>query len=146
VNAELAQRFVALYEQLDRHSIERLGEIYTEDIVFVDPFHRLEGLLALQQYMRGLYQDITNIHFACAAPSVATAEAYVRWTLSVTHPRLAGGRPIAVPGVSFLRGDSKIFYHEDFYDGGALLYEHVPILGAGVRFLKRRMQGEDALE
>lgn len=145
MNVELAQRFIALYGQLDRDCIERLGEIYTEDVVFVDPFHRIEGLLVLQQYMRGLYQDIASIRFACHAPSLGATEAYIRWTLSMVHPRLAGGREIAVPGVSFLRGDGKIFYHEDFYDAGALLYEHVPILGTGVRFLKRRMQGTDEL-
>jgi hypothetical protein len=145
VNQDLAQRFIALYAQLDRDCIERLDDIYTEDIVFVDPFHCIEGVLALQHYMRGLYQSITSIRFVCQAPALCGTEAYIRWNLLVVHPHLNGGREIAVPGVSFIRGEAKIFYHEDFYDAGALFYEHVPVLGAGVRFLKRRMQGADQL-
>ncbi|HSB97363.1 MAG TPA: hypothetical protein VLC91_12985 [Spongiibacteraceae bacterium] len=68
------------------------------------------------------------------------AETYIRWQLFFSSPQLNSGREIVIPGVSFIRGEEKIFYHEDFYDAGALLYEHVPLLGAAVRLLKRRMQ------
>ena len=33
----------------------------------------------------------------------------------------------------------KVYRHRDYFDAGALLYEHVPLLGRVIRWLKRRM-------
>jgi hypothetical protein len=136
----LAQRFIALYARMDSASIAQLDSIYTDDVVFVDPFHKIDGLIALQNYLRVQYQAVNSARFECQEPALCAGDAYIRWQLFFSHPQLHSGREIVVPGISFIRGENKIFYHEDFYDAGALLYEHVPLLGAGVRFLKRRMQ------
>ncbi|MCT7655735.1 hypothetical protein MBH78_16005 [Oceanimonas sp. NS1] len=54
-------------------------------------------------------------------------------------PRLNGGRPVTVPGVSHLCFADSIYYHRDFFDLGAMLYEQLPLLGKGIRALKRRL-------
>jgi hypothetical protein len=137
---DLAQRFISLYARLDRNSIAEVDALYAADVVFVDPFHRIAGLATLKNYLHGQYSAINGARFECQEPTLGAAEAYIRWLLFFSHPQLNSGREIVIPGVSFIRGEEKIFYHEDFYDAGALLYEHVPLLGAVVRFLKRRMQ------
>jgi hypothetical protein len=40
-------RFVILYLQLDKHQLHRLPEIYADEVLFIDPAHRIEGLAAL---------------------------------------------------------------------------------------------------
>ena len=35
--------------------------------------------------------------------------------------------------------DDKIIVHQDFFDGGAMLYEHLPVMGWAIRKLKERM-------
>ena len=43
-------------------------------------------------------------------------------------------------GVSQLQfGEKGIYYHEDIYDMGALIYENIPLFGGGVRWLKQRL-------
>ena len=33
----------------------------------------------------------------------------------------------------------KVYYQQDQYDLGAMIYEHIPVIGPVVRFLKRRL-------
>ncbi|WP_372609737.1 nuclear transport factor 2 family protein [Halomonas sp.] len=35
--------FCAFFNKLDKTCTEKLGEIYTDEVVFIDPLHRIEG-------------------------------------------------------------------------------------------------------
>ena len=35
--------------------------------------------------------------------------------------------------------DGKVERHRDYFDAGALLYQHVPLLGSAIRWLQRRL-------
>jgi hypothetical protein len=49
-------------------------------------------------------------------------------------------QPVVVPGMTYLRFADRISYQRDHFDAGALVYEHVPLLGWLIRLLKRRLQ------
>ena len=62
------------------------------------------------------------------------------WTMSYQHPKLNNGELIAVKGASQLDfKQGKVVSHRDYFDGGALLYEHIPLLKRVIHFLKNRM-------
>ena len=63
----------------------------------------------------------------------------VTWTMSLKHPRLNGGDPVIVPGSSLIRFREKVFYHRDYFDGGAMLYEQLPFIGMVIRAIKARV-------
>lgn len=132
-----ARRFAAL----DAGSLDRLGQLYTEDIRFQDPLHRVEGLAALRDYFAALYANVQDLQFDFHGFEQSAAGAgYLRWTMRYRHPRLRGGALIAVEGCSYLRWrDGMVCQHRDYFDAGALLYEHVPVLGTLISWLKRRL-------
>lgn len=132
-----ARRFAAL----DKYSLDRLGELYSLDALFIDPLHEIRGLAALQRYFAELYANVAELHFDFHGfDQAAEGEGYLRWTMSYRHPRLAGGRLISVEGCSHLLWqDGKVYRHRDYFDAGALLYEHLPVLGALIAWLKRRL-------
>jgi hypothetical protein len=43
--------------------------------------------------------------------------------------------------MSYLQFDKagKVRYHRDYFDLGAMLYEHLPLLGSLVKTIKRRL-------
>lgn len=41
--------------------------------------------------------------------------------------------------ITQIRFSDRIFYHEDFYDVGAMIYQHVPVLGRIIRFINQRI-------
>ena len=59
--------------------------------------------------------------------------------MSYSHKRLNSAQPIQVQGHSLLKmADDKVIYHRDYVDLGAMLYEHIPLLGKVIRTIKAR--------
>ena len=133
---QFAQRFA----QLDKDNLQRLGELYTDDVRFTDPLHEVQGLGQLRGYFAELYANVSELRFDFHGfDQIAEGEGYLRWVMSYRHPRLAGGRLIRVDGCSHLLWSDKVYCHRDYFDAGALLYEHLPVLGRAIAWLKRRM-------
>lgn len=139
---DIIERFTATWRDLSADKVDTLAQVYTADAVFVDPFHRLDGLPAIQHYAAHMYENLIGSEFSFASKHQLGDEIYLRWAMTIRHKRLRGGAPITVPGVTYLKltGD-KVSYHEDYYDGAALIYENIPLLGALVRLVKRNAQG-----
>lgn len=134
------EAFCDFYNKLDRSCTDHLLEIYTADIRFVDPFQRIDGIVALTGYFEALYANLESARFEFAQRQRHGDQAFVCWTLRLVHPRLAGGHEVTVEGCSRLRfrGD-RVCEHRDYFDAGALLYEHLPLFGTAIRWLKHRL-------
>ena len=114
--------------------------MYSQDIAFTDPLHEVHGLPALRGYFTEMYSNISQLRFDFHGfDQVAEGEGYLRWKMSFCHPRLANGKVIRVEGCSHLMWRDKVYRHRDYFDAGALLYEHLPVVGRVVSWLKRRM-------
>ena len=138
--SDFLRRFAHSFATLDKHNLQLLDSLYSEDIAFSDPLHEVHGLPALRRYFAELYSNVSDLQFDFHSfDAVAEGEGYLRWTMSFHHPRLASGKVIRVPGCSHLMWHDKVYRHRDYFDAGALLYEHVPVLGRVVSWLKRRM-------
>jgi hypothetical protein len=134
------RQFARRFAQLDKDNLQRLGELYTDDVRFTDPLHEVQGLGQLRAYFAELYANVNELRFDFHGfDQIAEGEGYLRWVMSYRHPRLAGGRLIRVDGCSHLRWRDKVYCHRDYFDAGAMLYEHLPILGRAIAWLKRRM-------
>lgn len=134
-------KFLDTYTKLNKDNLELLMEIYADDIVFIDPAHKIEGLNNLHQYFKTLYQNVTSIDFSFTSELKKDNEAYVQWEMRFTHPKLKNGKALTVPGITYLRSNTegKVSYHHDFFDLGSMLYEHIPLLGRIVKGIKRRI-------
>jgi hypothetical protein len=55
------------------------------------------------------------------------------------HPKLNGSKDIQLEGATKILFEDKIHYHKDYFDGGALLYEHIPLMGKLIKLIKRRL-------
>jgi hypothetical protein len=60
--------------------------------------------------------------------------------MKLKHPKLNGGQPVEVNGVSQIcfSGD-RVIYHRDYFDLGEMLYENIPLLGVVIRNIKQRL-------
>ncbi|MFM4938511.1 nuclear transport factor 2 family protein [Aeromonas enteropelogenes] len=134
-------RFVTLYQQLDRQQLHRLSEVYADEVIFIDPAHRIEGLAALSDYFAALYQRLAYCRFVITSQQQQGRQAWLGWTMTFSHPRLRGGKPVTVEGATRLELDEqgKVCLHRDYFDLGAMLYEQLPLLGSLVRTIKGRL-------
>ncbi|MFQ2167230.1 nuclear transport factor 2 family protein [Aeromonas hydrophila] len=138
---ESLARFVALYQQLSRDELHRLPEVYANEVVFIDPAHRIEGLAALTDYFAVLYQRLAYCRFVITSKLLQGRQAWLGWTMTFSHPRLCSGAPVTVEGATRLEFDEagKVCLHRDYFDLGAMLYEQLPLIGPLVRTIKGRL-------
>jgi hypothetical protein len=133
--------FLNTFNQLDKNSLDLVDTIYHPDIRFTDPAHTLDGLPALKQYFASLYENIRSIRFIFDARIQSGDQAFVIWTMEISHPRLAKGRPVAVDGCSHLTfaSDGTVKNHRDYFDLGAMIYEQLPLVGGLIKTVKKRL-------
>lgn len=138
--SEFLEHFARQFAGLNKDNLQRLGELYSDDVHFTDPLHDVHGLSDLHAYFAKLYANVSELSFDFRGfDQVREGEGYLRWVMSYRHPRLDGGRLITVDGCSHLLWRDKVYRHRDHFDAGALLYEHLPVLGRVIAWLKRSM-------
>ncbi|MGM0694684.1 MAG: nuclear transport factor 2 family protein [Pseudomonadota bacterium] len=137
------ETFCAFFNKLDKTCTNRLSEVYTEDVDFIDPLHHIKGRDALEGYFRTLYDNVTSCHFTFHERLQQQETAFVTWTMHLVHPRLDGGRRVDVEGCSHLAfaDDGRVARHRDYFDAGAMLYERLPVMGSAIRWLKNQLAG-----
>ena len=138
--SDFLRRFATEFAALDAGNLARLGQLYSDDVLFRDPLHEVRGLPALQRYFAEMYANVGRLDFDVQGfDQVCDGEGYLPWTMHFRHPRLRGGAPISVDGCSHLLWWDKVYQHRDYFDAGAMLYEHLPLMGGVIAWLKRRL-------
>lgn len=137
--SDLIGSLKGLYGNFDSADLQQLAKIYDSGVVFRDPLHEVEGLESMQDYFFNLSKAIDYCRFSFGDELVADNKAYLSWKMYFRHKQLNRGNEIVLRGVTHLEFGAKIVYHEDFYDMGAMIYEHTPVFGRAIAWLKRRI-------
>ena len=133
------EHFKSLYSSFDQQTLARLPEFYSGNITFIDPIHKLEGIDALSKYFSGFSSADLHCQFVFTNEIIGNNQAFFQWQMQYSHKRISNGKTLALRGGSLIKFSDKIFYHEDFYDMGAMLYQHIPIIGWLIKKLNARM-------
>ena len=134
--------FCQFYQKLDASSVTALADVYANDVIFVDPVKQHQGLPALTAYFANLLENTENCVFDIKTVVTNDSATFVTWVMHFQHPKLASNNAISVSGVTELHIENdKVNYHRDYYDMGEMIYEHVPVLGGVVKWIKRRLVG-----
>lgn len=133
------QQFRYLYENYMQLNAAKISAIYSDAIIFKDPVHEIQGLNRLQDYFAKVSVNLTHCHFVFIDELVTDECAHITWEMHFQHPKIKANKPTMLRGMSFIRFDEKITYHEDSYDLGAMLYDNLPIIGNMTQWIKRRL-------
>lgn len=139
MNKDLIDLFKASYRDMLQMDLSQLDQLYARQLVFKDPVHEIRGLGNLQDYMAQICTNVQECRFEFLDQLQSEQTAYIKWDMHYRHPRLAAGQLISLRGVSQIQFDERIYYHEDVYDLGAMVYEHLPLVGGLTRWLKHRL-------
>ena len=136
------QRVIQRFEQLERADVARLGEIYASDASFKDPFNEVRGLQPIQRIFEHMFASLVAPRFVIGSALAQGDEAFLTWEFHLALRR----RPrelLCIRGGTHLRfaADGRIAMHRDYWDAAEELYEKLPLLGALMRWLRRRANG-----
>ncbi len=132
-------QFVNIYQSLSKNNLDSLTLIYDENITFVDPIHTICGLPSLTEYFVHLYENLISSQFHMEHTYQCDNDAFLYWTMVITHKKLNKGKPVSVKGHSKLTfKNDKVIYHRDYFDLGEMLYEQLPGIGFLIKKVKVR--------
>lgn len=135
------EKFSAFYTNLASMKIAELSDIYSKDVVFIDPIANHRGLPALEKYFSKLLKSAQYCQFDIhQTQTYQHNQCVVNWTMTFTTPRMNNKKAIEVDGISMLTlNEGKIIFHRDYYDMGQMVYENIPLLGRIIKKIKRSM-------
>ena len=137
-----SQRIENIFKNLRADTMHLLDSFYAQDVVFEDPLGSLNGLEDLRAYYMHLYSGATTVDFDFSDEICVENKHVVFWTMSFQSKRLNAGRTISVIGNSKIVFDDEsnlVMYHRDFFDMGAMIYEHLPLIGWLNRKVKQKL-------
>jgi steroid Delta-isomerase len=130
---------VAYFETVSPESVARIDRVYAPDAYFKDPFNEVRGVDAVRRVFAHMFEQVDDPRFAVTAHWQGADGVIVAWDFTFGVRGTSARR--LVRGVSHLRlaADGRIDYHRDYWDPAEGVYETIPVLGALMRLLKRKL-------
>lgn len=134
---------VAFFETLSPSSIESFDTLYHPQARFKDPFNDVVGLPGIESVFRHMFENLDEPRFLIARRVVQAGpqgvEAFLTWDFTFRMKRW-NRQSQRIHGGSYLRLDEggHILEHRDYWDAAEELYAKLPVIGAAMRWLRRR--------
>lgn len=131
------------FNAVNKDTMHLVDELYDRNAVLEDPIGKRVGSDAIKAYYAELYKNVREIRFDFSDSLSQSEKFVVVWKMRLVSSGLNSGKPVVVEGNSLLRVDlktDKVTYHRDYFDMGAFIYEHIPVLGSAVRFVKSKLE------
>lgn len=131
------------FSEMTPAHLARLGEVYSADAWFKDPFNEVQGLDAVRGIFQHMYDSLNQPRFIVTARVAQGRQCFLTWDF--VFGLRGQSTEITVRGASHLwlapgtDGRWRITRHRDYWDVAEELYEKLPLLGALMRWLKRRV-------
>ncbi|SNS19370.1 SnoaL-like domain-containing protein [Noviherbaspirillum humi] len=132
------KRVVRFFETITPQSVDLLGDIYTPDAYFKDPFNDVRGLDEIRRIFSHMFVQVQAPRFVVRSAIAQGDEAFLTWDFLFRMKRFSSAEQ-CIRGATHLRfaADGRLAFHRDYWDAAEELYEKLPLLGGLMRLLKR---------
>ncbi len=134
-------RVVSFYETLTEQTLPQLRELYASDAYFKDPFNEVRDIESIHSIFAHMFVSSHNPRFIVQTKIAQGNEAFLTWEFRFRIKRYKPEVEQIIRGASHLRwnAEGRVHFHRDYWDAAEELYEKLPIIGAIMRWMKRRM-------
>lgn len=136
-------RFAGFFSSFAADRISRLlPTTYADDIYFNDTLKAIRGRDSLAHYLGESAAAVEDCRVEILDTTrTAEGEHLVRWKMMIRFKRFRRGVDTWTVGLSHLRFDAsgRVVYHQDYWNAADGLYEHVPLLGSMIRWIKSKL-------
>lgn len=135
------QALKAFYETLTPETLDDLRGLYDENAGFKDPFNEVQGVQAIEAIFRHMFATVAEPRFMVTTAFSAGDQAFLAWHFSFQRSS-AAGTTMVIKGASHVvfNRQGKVAMHRDYWDAAEELYEKLPVLGALMRLLRRKLR------
>ena len=131
---------VTFFETITPQSIARVAELYAPDATFKDPFNDVRGLPDIERIYSHMFEALNAPRFIVTSQLVDGAACFLIWQFKFYFKNFDKTTEQTVRGGTHLLLDAqgKITAHRDYWDPAEEVYEKLPVVGALMRWLKKR--------
>ncbi|MFT4549930.1 MAG: hypothetical protein ACI8XO_001598 [Verrucomicrobiales bacterium] len=118
-----------------------VASVYAEQTFFNDTLKTFRDPRAIEDYLIETAEMLKYGRVDYQDTAISGNDVYVRWKMTYRSKKLAKDDDIVTIGMSHLRFDEagKVILHQDFWDSTRGVFEHVPVIGSGIRMIKKRL-------
>jgi steroid delta-isomerase len=130
-------QIAAWFQALTSESLGTVASIYAADAVFEDPFNTLRGIDSVQAVYQHMFDTLAQPRFIVTTIVAEGQQAFMTWDFHFT----ARAQPMKISGCTQfeLNDQGLITLHRDYWDAAQQVYEKVPLLGAVLRLIRRKL-------
>jgi len=137
------QVVVNFFEHLQPSDVADIGQLYTTDAQFKDPFNEVQGISAIEHIFGHMFETLNAPRFVITQQVQNGAQCFVTWDFFFSMPRMDKGAMQTIRGATHfvLREEAgvwRVAVHRDYWDAAEELYEKLPVVGSLMRWLKKR--------
>jgi ketosteroid isomerase-like protein len=140
---QAAMRVVQFFESLQLHDVARIKDFYCTDALFKDPFNAVQGVDAIAPIFLHMFDALIQPRFVVTQKVQQGAHCFVTWDFLFAMRQFQPDTTQTIRGASHLvfrceDGVWRVAVHRDYWDAAEELYEKLPVVGALMRWLKKR--------
>lgn len=138
-----ASQIADFFNSLNKNNSEIVLNYYHPQAELIDPVGTHVGSADIKNYYANMYKNVSAIHFEFSKKMQEGETVVLVWDMSMKVDGLNSGREIVVPGSSIITLDKDsglIIKHHDLFDMGAMVYEHIPVFGRAIKYIKNRLK------
>lgn len=135
-------RLVDGFEALTPATLAALVGLYAPEARFKDPFNEVQGPAAIRAIFEHMFRALAEPRFVVREAVVQGDDCFLTWDFLFRFRR--GDDALqCVRGASHLKFDAqgRVTLHRDYWDAAEELYEKLPVVGALMRWLRRKVGG-----
>ena len=139
-STDSASRVVDFFENLSPQRLDELGSLYEAQARFKDPFNEVQGLAAIRHIFEHMYVALREPRFVVTQRIVQADQCFLAWEFHFYFRNFRQNQPQIVRGATHLAFSEQglVTLHRDYWDAAEEMYEKLPLVGALMRWLKRR--------
>ncbi len=133
------EEYISFYERMSRRSLPLLEKLVEPGVSFKDPFNEVYGYDKMLKIFQHMFENTDKPKFKVLDQTWSRdgMTAYLKWHF--TYERK--GQKYHINGMSevLFSNNAKIMAHTDYWDAAEQFYEHIPVLGGAIRWVKAKM-------
>ncbi|WP_262965607.1 nuclear transport factor 2 family protein [Methylobacter psychrophilus] len=137
------QPLIKLFNKIETVSLaDQIAKTYAEKLYFNDTIVTLHTRQDLLKYMQHTQKSLDSMSFEVLGTQEKGNDMFVRWTMNTRFTVMGQSQNIQSVGMSHLRfnSDGKIILHQDYWDSMQGFYQHLPIIGGILQWIKNGLQ------
>lgn len=141
--AAALERFERFFSDLTPERVKAdAASVYAADAILHDTLATHEGVEAIRDYLLRTAERASGVKVEILRVLTDGSDAFLVWRMDITWSAFRKkGQTTRSHGMSQIRfdADGKVALHHDFWDSAGGFFEHLPVVGSLIRWIKGRV-------